>query len=60
LSYARNKIQNKDFGAEYTLEEFNHEIADLLGSNIPNNSKLVLLELMDYVKSIKTKLRIFE
>jgi exodeoxyribonuclease-1 len=60
MFYARNKIQNKDFGAEYTLEEFNHEIADLLGSNIPNNSKLVLLELMDYVKSIKTKLRIFE
>ena len=60
LSYARKKIQIKDLGAEYTIEEFNHEIADLLGTNIPNDSKLVLFELMDYVKSIKTKLRIYE
>lgn len=60
LSYARKKIQIKDLGAEYTLDEFNHEIDDLLGSNIPNDSKLVLFELMDYVKSIKTKLRIYE
>ena len=58
FNYSRNRITGKELGAELTIEGFEDEINALLDSNQDLDSINILMELKQYVFSIKNELHV--
>jgi exodeoxyribonuclease-1 len=52
FNYSRNRITNKELGAEYTIEDFNNEISELFKKQLKNDEMRTLEEMREYVNSL--------
>jgi exonuclease I len=53
FNYSRNRITNKELGAEYTIEDFINEISELFKKQLEIDEMITLAELREYVNSLK-------
>jgi exodeoxyribonuclease-1 len=53
FNYSRNRITNKELGAEYTIEDFTNEISELFKKQLEIDDMIILAELREYVNSLK-------